>query len=343
MKTNSVLNTDNGINYLNVVLMLISTSIAFFVPFHLFLFVYAVLGPLHYLTELSWLEKRDFFIKEKSDIAVFVIICIIIFLSFFENQLGNYNTALIVTALIFSVCCILFKNKISRYLIALTSFLLLARYYPDNKISEHGNFHLVIIFSILLPTLIHVYVFTGMFLLSGAVKQKSLSGYFSVFTFIMCTLSFVVLNPSLNQSLSSELKQVFDQFKWMNRGLLYVLNAAGFEKPTDVWALPDEIIYSHKAGIATMRFIAFAYCYHYLNWFSKTAVIKWHEISKMRMWIILGLWIASVALYAFQYQSGFYALFILSMLHVLCEFPLNIHTFNFLGKAIFKPKKTRKT
>jgi hypothetical protein len=129
----------------------------------------------------------------------------------------------------------------------------------------------------------------------------------------------------------------------MNKGLLYILNSAGFEKPIDIWRLPDDAIYNHKAGIACMRFIAFAYCYHYLNWFSKTAVIKWHEVSKKRMWVILLLWIFSVSLYAMNYQTGFYALFVLSMLHVLCEFPLNFHTFSFLGKTMVSPFSGRKT
>jgi hypothetical protein len=343
MRSINLLSSDDGINYLNAILMLASTAIAFFIPFHLFLFVYAVLGPLHYLTELSWLEKRNFFVQDKTDIFVFVFICVIIFLSFFVPSLGNFNTAFIATAFVFSVCCIFFSNKIMRYLITLTVFLWLARYYPDNKISEHGNFHLVILFSIFLPTLIHVYVFTGMFLVSGAVKQKKVSGFIAVFMFALCTLSFVFINPNLGSTISSELKLVFEQFKIMNKGLLYILNSAGFEKPIDIWRLPDDAIYNHKAGIACMRFIAFAYCYHYLNWFSKTAVIKWHEVSKKRMWVILLLWIFSVSLYAMNYQTGFYALFVLSMLHVLCEFPLNFHTFSFLGKTMVSPFRGRKT
>lgn len=338
----STLHKDNGINYLNAILMVISTAIAFFVPFHLFLFVYAVLGPLHYLTELSWLEKKDFFVKDRSDILVFVLICVIIFLSFFNSTLGNFNTALITTAVVFSLCCILIKNKIVRYLIALIAFLILAKYYPDDKILNHGNFQLVILFSILLPTLIHVYVFTAMFLISGAIKQKLISGYISIGIFVLCTLSFAIIHPTVNQSISNELKLMFDQFKIMNKGLLYVFQSAGFVSPMDIWRLPDDIIYSHQAGIACMRFIAFAYCYHYLNWFSKTAVIKWHEISKIRMWTIVTIWVASVGLYAFNYQTGFYALFVLSMLHVLCEFPLNFHTLGFLGKVISNPFKIKK-
>ena len=50
--TNSIPNTDR-LNYVNIGLMLLSCLVAFFVPFELFLFSYAVLGPAHYLTEIS--------------------------------------------------------------------------------------------------------------------------------------------------------------------------------------------------------------------------------------------------------------------------------------------------
>ena len=43
------------INFLNIGLMLISCVVALYIPFELFLFAYAVLGPARYLTEISWL------------------------------------------------------------------------------------------------------------------------------------------------------------------------------------------------------------------------------------------------------------------------------------------------
>ena len=72
-----------------------------------------------------------------------------------------------------------------------------------------------------------------------------------------------------------------------------------------------------------MRFIAFAYTYHYLNWFSKTSVIKWHQVPKKRLIVIGALWIAAVGFYLYNYSWGFNVLFLLSFLHVFLEFPLN--------------------
>jgi hypothetical protein len=41
-----------------------------------------------------------------------------------------------------------------------------------------------------------------------------------------------------------------------------------------------QFVYYSKTGVLLMRFIAFAYLYHYLNWFSKTEVIRWHKVPK---------------------------------------------------------------
>src|SRR5205814_7952864 len=58
--------TTNQVNYLNVGLMLVSCLLAFAFPFELFLVSYAVLGPLHYLTEISWLHDRKYFTESKN-------------------------------------------------------------------------------------------------------------------------------------------------------------------------------------------------------------------------------------------------------------------------------------
>src|SRR5271156_2603235 len=59
--------TTDSVNYLNIGLMLLSAGAAFVMPFELFLFAYAVLGPLHYLPEISWLHDRGYFLKQKYD------------------------------------------------------------------------------------------------------------------------------------------------------------------------------------------------------------------------------------------------------------------------------------
>ena len=58
---------DAQINYLNMGLMALSAVLAYFLPFETFLMAYAFLGPLHYLTEISWLHDRNYFSKGKYD------------------------------------------------------------------------------------------------------------------------------------------------------------------------------------------------------------------------------------------------------------------------------------
>jgi hypothetical protein len=65
------------------------------------------------------------------------------------------------------------------------------------------------------------------------------------------------------------------------------------------------------------------YTYHYLNWFSKTSIIGWHEISRVRMVGIIVLWILAVGIYFVDYRIGFAVLLTLSLGHVILEFPLN--------------------
>ena len=45
-------------NFLALVLSAVAASLA---PLQVFIFVYAFVGPLHYLTEIAWLKKKDFY------------------------------------------------------------------------------------------------------------------------------------------------------------------------------------------------------------------------------------------------------------------------------------------
>src|SRR5438552_16744405 len=57
--------TTDQINYLNIGLMIVSCLLSYIFPFELFLSSYAVLGPLHYLTEISWLHERNYFTESQ--------------------------------------------------------------------------------------------------------------------------------------------------------------------------------------------------------------------------------------------------------------------------------------
>jgi hypothetical protein len=98
--------------------------------------------------------------------------------------------------------------------------------------------------------------------------------------------------------------------------------------------LPQASIYESGNGVAIMRLIAFAYTYHYLNWFSKTKIIRWHEVPRPRAAGMVALWLGAVALYFVDYSIGLTILYAGSLLHVLLEFPLDIQTFAGIGREL---------
>lgn len=94
----------------------------------------------------------------------------------------------------------------------------------------------------------------------------------------------------------------------------------------------------HVEPNSMLGFLSFAYTYHYLNWFSKTEVIKWHLIPPKRWIAIIALYTLSISIYLVDYKAGFIALLFLSLLHVVLEFPLNAITMRTLFAMLFGKK-----
>ena len=128
------------------------------------------------------------------------------------------------------------------------------------------------------------------------------------------------------------------QSKFIELGVQIAIFMGWAKKTTYLISTPNGKMLSTIA-LKMQIFIAFAYTYHYLNWFSKTKIINWHQVSKNRLLVTFTIWIASMALYVYDYKLGLSALFFLSVLHVFLEFPLNHLTF----VGIYKELKTRIT
>jgi len=187
--------------------------------------------------------------------------------------------------------------------------------------------------SLFLPTLVHVYFFTGLFILSGALKGGVPSGYVSLLCFVACPLLFLLIRPETAIASQTIRDTYSGPFAMINFTLLQYFEpqsvAGGSEKAI-------QGVFGSAAGFAIMRMIAFAYTYHYLNWFAKTSVIQWHRISKTRMLVIGLLWLASVTCYVVDYTLGFKVLFCLSFVHVFLEFPLDHLTFLSICRELAK-------
>jgi hypothetical protein len=441
---------EDRINYLNIGLMLITAVLAYYFPFETFLLAYAYLGPLHYLTEISWLHDRQYYAKGKWDNIALWIVGILLSYAAFAKDFGfskdvydyfvemNLFDKLLVFALFASVLFALVKNLWIKLGAIFLLYLFVGGWLSPERALANSESTTIFALTALIPTLIHVYVFTGLFMLYGALKTRSKSGLWQIVGFVLVPLVLVFSLPVDTQKgfLSNYGKNAYyakgdgfyntnylilDHFdlikeqKLTNKEYLEIItkdgnkdyflrnkliDSAAFLAHTDsiskiaersfvIKPMPinkanlapefqfdhllyffdtssryissineyrfeplpkkilksrskkeiDALIYFSEFGIMLMRFIAFAYLYHYLNWFSKTEVIRWHKVPKVRFIIVIVVWLASSAFYAYDYSLGLSLLFFLSFSHVLLEFPLNIVSIVGIGTeslSIFK-------
>lgn len=308
-----------NIEILNIALLLIAGILSILAPFELFLFVYAFLGPLHYVTEINWLQNRHFYLNSKKEIVWLILpiigIGLVTYTPYF-NALKWAIPFLIYTAFLSGI---FFTSKNQSKKVRFIFILLLMIGFSSSFVFEY-KFKLI--FSLFLPTLIHVFIFTGIFLLSGFLKSKNKWSFSTLIVYII--MSFIVSTINFNSSfLIDNTKPIYHSFEKLNIALFSICNK-------EILDIRD--IYYSDLGRRIMQFISFAYTYHYFNWFSKTSVIQWHKTSKLRNIALVVIWIISIYLYLLNYQLGLYWLYLLSLSHVILEFPLNIITL----KNIFK-------
>lgn len=344
--------TTDQVNYLNIGLMVISAVLAFRWPFETFLFAYAFFGPLHYLTEISWLHDRQYFTKRKYDAWVLWVIAAVISLLFFDIIKGIPNYFIVALTITSFVAAFIFVMVDS---LPVRIFGIAAAAFLGVSVAEVPAFNSI--FGVFLPTLIHVFLFTGLFILVGALRGRSFSGLLSLAVFVIVAASFFFIHPTWGDYTHNEyIRNTYgyvnangsftDGFMLLNYNLLTGLNLHDFGQQTgtltDFVAGINEFLYHNPVALSVMGFIGFAYIYHYLNWFSKTSVIRWHNIPRSRFIGVIAIWLASVVLYAYNYVVGFQWLFFLSFAHVLLELPLNHITFINIGKEIGAITRLRK-
>lgn len=289
-----------NIDQINILLMLLSCGLAYLLPFELVLLSYALLGPAHYLTQISWLHDRAYFTGAKW--LWIPLTCLIALLVLMRNAPDSLTLYYVVFCLALALCgaLVLAKQWPGRTIIfsgLMVFFLAVRGIYPPLEIA----------LVMLLPTILHIYVFTGVFILLGALKNKARWGLASFFVFLACGAAFFIISPADIVFYPGYVTKSLGAFATLTNYLAGILSFGG-----------------KVEGSAVLGFLSFAYTYHYLNWFSKTEVIKWHLIPRKRFLAIAALYILSVGLYVVDYKTGFIALMFLSFLHVVLEFPLNI-------------------
>ena len=316
------------IDNLNIALILFSLILAYILPFGLFLFSYAVLGPIHYLTEINWLSEKNYFVKERKWIWVFISITALIsipvimhlpFLSGINNHpyfksislsINGFTDVFLLAALFFAVGLIYLK-KWQHLLLYLIISLIAAK-----LITKYVLFSYILV-GLFLPTIIHVYLFTLLFMIMGSLTTKNTAGWIGVIILLICP--FVIFISPIHLSFYNSLEP--------NEIIATARNFRFIQYLTETYDKPvngQQTLFS-IVGIKIQIFIAFCYTYHYLNWFSKTSIIKWHKnVSKTKLTFIVLVWLCLIALFWYNYETAYLALFFLAMLHIVLEFPLNI-------------------
>ena len=315
------------IDLLNIGLIFITAFLAYIFPLELFVFSFAILGPLHYLTEINWLDSKSYYTNSKKYtwliIGVITSLIIVIpklYFEYFESDnsiinhififINRWSNSALFFSLMLAIGFLFIRQKyvwISFAVISIVGAIFLNNTEP---------FSLII--GMLIPTVIHVYIFTLLFMLYGSLKSKSKYGYLSVLIATLIPVVYIFIDVSPNNYLFGDVMKS----NYIDNGLyktpVLLAKIIGISDGTTFF-------FYEQMELRLMMFMSFIYSYHYLNWFSKTTTISWHKnLTIMRSLVIAFLWVIMILLFVMNFRVGFLVALFFSFLHVILEFPLNI-------------------
>lgn len=275
---------------LNIVALLLSCLAAHLAPAATLIGAYVLLGPIHYLTEISWLHDRRFFVARPGWLVAGTVV----------GVLGGFAVAGIagVVAIATAGACIAAGVGFGAIGVALAALV-------AGSIAGMGiwaGWWWVLAAVLLVPTLVHVFVMTAMFVVAGAVRAKTRIEWAVVATLAFCAISFVVV-PCLD----------------LADGLMFDRARETFGKVFGALGVDDV-----GAASALLGFTAFAYAYHYLNWFLKARTIGWSTMTVERRILLGAIWALIAVAYVIDVRLGLIVSLPLSFGHVLLEMPLNV-------------------
>jgi hypothetical protein len=282
----------------HLVLMLAALTLAYVVPFELLLLSYVVLGPAHYATEISWLHDRSFFLPQRSVGAGLAALAIIA--AFIENA----SWFGIVMWAAFVVC------------VAMQSIVLLLAAIALTLVMAAGGASIAVL-GVLLPTLVHVSLFTLVFMTLGAWRSGERIQWLLVAVYLTAIGLILLAPPTAGTLIPAFAKAAHDYFANVAPALGRLFGIRDVQLDTRLTSL-----------------LAFIYTYHYLNWFIKAEVIHWTAMTGRRLALVAAASGLSTALYFYDYAFGFTVLLAFSLAHIVLEFPLNTLALRQLGTAI---------
>jgi hypothetical protein len=289
----------------NVSLLLGALALSYLLPFELLIVSYAVLGPAHYLTEISWLHDRRYFLPHR---GLALLLCVVALGAMFMADSFWLGVLISFSFVACAILAIAHKRAQALVLLALAagSFAVLCTLRVPFGIAW-----------VLVPSVIHVSVFTLVFMTLGAYKSRSVAQSLLVAVYLVAVAIILVLPPSQATVVPQLAKLGKDYFG-------DIAPALG-----SLFGIPDLKFDGRITGL-----LSFVYTYHYLNWFIKADVIRWNDISRARLAVVATFSIAATGLYFYNYVYGFMVLLLLSLIHVMLEFPLNAISLHQLGSSI---------
>ncbi|WP_375562250.1 hypothetical protein ACE193_06785 [Bernardetia sp. OM2101] len=318
-----IINTDQ----FHIVLILLSCFIAYFFPFELFLLSYVILGALHYLTELTWLHEKKYFTSSSTFELIVIFSCaIVVTLLYVTSQIGiehffsspKYGINLIFIAFLMAISAVTIPKKWAKFLFFVVGLFVIFLF--------QNHFYYLFLIGLLLPTLIHVFVFTGVFMLVGIKKKPTFWSKLCFAVFLLVGISFFIIPSFFPYSVSTLSKTNYLMSGFSNLNMILTSFFGEYIR------YDSDLLFEAEVALQIQRFIAFAYTYHYLNWFSKVHIIAWHKVNKLWLSLSILLWLIALGIYFYDFKTGLLTLYFLSILHVLMEFPLNIQSISILIK-----------
>lgn len=288
-------------------LMLVALGLAYLVPFELLLLSYVILGPAHYTTEISWLHDRKYFLPHRGAAAVLAVVAIVAALIDDGTWFG------LVMWSAFVGCALIATTSTGAQVAVLLSGAL------GLTAIMYAHAPSLAVLGILLPTLIHVSLFTLIFMALGAIRAHSAMQGALIAVYAIAIGLILVAPPSAATKIPEFAAVAREYFGNVAPALGRVFNIRGLSLDGRLTGL-----------------LAFVYTYHYLNWFIKADVIRWTNITPHRLALVAAVSAASTSLYFYNYALGFSVLLALSLIHVVLEFPLNSVAMQQLGSVAWQ-------
>jgi hypothetical protein len=289
----------------HLALMLAAFGLTYLVPFELLLLAYVVLGPAHYATEISWLHDRKYFLPQQG-IAI-ALAALAIGAAFVDNASWfgfAMWSAFVVCVMLAATTTAMQSMLVFMVAIAVTAMML------SNGLS-------IAVLGILLPTLVHVSLFTLMFMALGAWRSGDRIQWLTVALYVAAVVAILIAPPTAETLIPAFAKAGQEYFANVAPALGRLFGIRGLQLDTRLTSL-----------------LAFVYTYHYLNWFIKAEVIRWNSMTRNRLILVAAASAISTALYFYDYAFGFTVLLAFSLAHIVLEFPLDALALRQLGTAI---------